>query len=142
VAITILWGAFVAGLRAGAAYNTWPLMDGSFLPDEAWNLQPAWLNFFENLALVQFTHRWFGPATLLLILTWVARRWRGADDRRKIWLRALATMSLVQVGLGLSTLLSHVQIVIAVAHQACAILLLTLMLINLRYFSDTRTIHK
>lgn len=140
IATTILWGAFVAGLRAGAAYNTWPLMDGSLLPDEAWNIQPAWLNMFENLALVQFTHRWLGPTTLLVVLAWVARCWRNADDNRKPWLRALAAMALAQVALGLSTLLSHVEIILAVAHQAGAIILLTLMLVNLHRIQFPKTL--
>jgi heme a synthase len=139
LAITILWGALTAGLRAGGAYNAWPLMDGAILPGAAWSLQPAWLNFFENTALVQFTHRWLGPATFLMILAWVARGWRGADEMRKRWLLALAVMSAIQVGLGLGTLLSRVQIIIAVTHQAGAILLLTLMLINLQSFYGRRT---
>ena len=136
---TIIWGAFVAGLRAGLAYNTWPLMDVSFLPPEAWNLQPQWINLLENTALVQFVHRWLAPTTLLMILAWVGRSWKNADASRKPWLKALGIMGITQVVLGLSTLLSHVQIVIAVAHQAGAIILLSLMLINLRYFYDTKT---
>lgn len=131
LSVTILWGALVAGLRAGGAYNTWPLMDGAFLPDAAFSLQPAWLNMFENTALVQFIHRWLGPTTMLLIFAWVVRCWRSADAEQKVWLRALAATSVVQVALGLGTLLSHVEIVVAVAHQAGAITLLTLLLVNL-----------
>lgn len=142
LATTIIWGAFVAGMRAGGSYNTWPLMDGSILPPEAFTLQPAWLNIFENTAFVQFIHRWLGPTTLLMVLAWVGRSWKKADIERKKWLGALAAMGLVQVGLGLSTLLSHVQIVLAVAHQAGAIILLSLMLINLRCFYDTTTSRK
>jgi heme a synthase len=139
LATTIVWGALVAGLRAGGAYNTWPLMDGSVLPDAAWSLTPAWLNVFANTALVQFVHRWLGPLTFATIVAWVARCWRGTDTNRKKWLFALGTMALVQVGLGIGTLLSHVQIAIAVTHQAGAITLLTLVLVNLRGFCGSRT---
>src|SRR5262249_30081263 len=57
LAVTMVWGAFVAGLHAGEAYNTWPLMEGDILPEAAWTLRPAWINALENLALVQFIHR-------------------------------------------------------------------------------------
>lgn len=134
---TILWGALVAGLRAGLAYNTWPLMDGSVLPPEAWDITPIWANFFGNTALAQFLHRWLGPTTMLAVLAWVARSWMGASAKRKVWLKALAGMAIIQVALGLTTLLTHVQIVIAVTHQAGAIVLLTLMLVNLRFFYGT-----
>lgn len=132
LAVTMIWGAFVAGLHAGEAYNTWPLMEGDVLPEAAWTLNPAWINAFENLALVQFIHRWLGPVTMLVILAWVVRRWRDADKRSRFWLKLLGGMALVQVALGISTLLMHAEIVLAVLHQAGAITLLTLLLINLQ----------
>jgi cytochrome c oxidase assembly protein subunit 15 len=130
--ITITWGAFVAGLHAGEAYNTWPLMDGEFLPSSAITLQPHWINVFENLAFVQFIHRWLGPLTMLAILAWVIRNLKSTDDKRTLrWFKALAGMSFVQVALGMATLMTHVNIVIATLHQGGAITLLSLMLINL-----------
>jgi cytochrome c oxidase assembly protein subunit 15 len=137
LATTIVWGAFVAGLRAGEVYNTWPLMDGSLLPGGVWSLQPAWQNIFANTALVQFAHRWLGPTTFFVILGWVARCWPSATPRQKPWLLALDAMAVTQVVLGIGTLLSHVWIVVAVAHQAGAITLLTLLLINLSSFYGT-----
>lgn len=142
LAITITWGAFVAGMRAGFAYNTWPLMDGSVLPPEAWSLQPLSANILGNMALVQFTHRWLGPATLVMILAWATRCWPSTSTRQKKWLAALAGMALAQVALGIATLLSHVEIAVAVAHQAGAMTLLTLLLINLRMFGETTRRHK
>ncbi len=132
VVVTMVWGAFTAGLHAGEAYNTWPLMDGEVLPNAAFTLNPTWINAFENLALVQFIHRWLGPTTMLVVLAWVARLWQKAkaDDRK--WIAALGGMTLVQVGLGLATLLSHAEIVLAVMHQAGAIALMTLILVNIQ----------
>lgn len=132
LAVTMIWGAFVAGLHAGEAYNTWPLMEGEVVPEAAWTLQPAWINAFENLALVQFIHRWLGPLTMLAIFGWIAQRWKSANTRDKIALKVLGVMAFVQVALGLSTLLSHVELILAVSHQAGAIALLTLLLINLK----------
>ncbi len=137
--ITMTWGAFVAGLHAGEAYNTWPLMEGEVLPQAALTILPKWLNIFENLALVQFIHRWLGPATMLVILAWVWRllarhaRESGHPVWFKIqWIYALGAMAVIQVALGLSALLTHVNIIIATTHQAGAIILLTLLLVNLK----------
>jgi len=127
--VTIVWGAFVAGLHAGEAYNTWPLMDGQIVPAAGFTIMPKYLNAFENLALVQFIHRWLGPATMLLILGWAWRMLKTGADKK--WIYALAAMALLQVGLGLGTLLSHANIVLATLHQAGAITLLTLLLVNL-----------
>ena len=135
LAATIFWGGLVAGGQAGLVYNTWPLMAGEWLPEAAGNMQPVWRNAFENAALVQFIHRWLGPLTVAVILTWVGRCW-GRSDRKPL-LAALAVMAVAQVGLGLATLLSHVQMVLAVLHQAGAITLLTLLLLNL--FSPRRS---
>jgi cytochrome c oxidase assembly protein subunit 15 len=132
LALTMLWGAFVAGLHAGEAYNTWPLMEGEVLPAAATTLQPLWINAFENLALVQFIHRWLGPVTMIVLLAWVWRRWKGADRASKRWLHALGGMAFLQVVLGIGTLMMHAETVIATLHQAGAITLLTLLLVNLQ----------
>lgn len=131
LALTMMWGAFVAGLQAGMVYNTWPLMADEFLPSIATSMRPLWRNAFENVALVQFIHRWMGPLTMILVLSWVGHCWKTVAPARKPALAALAVMATLQVGLGLATLLSQVQIQIAVLHQAGAITLLTLLLYNL-----------
>jgi len=135
VAVTIFWGALVAGIDAGLAYNTFPLMDGRMLPPEALSLTPAWLNLFENTAMVQFVHRWLGIATGVVVL---ALWWRGRQvaasgiDREAGLIGGLAAatgiMVLVQIGLGIATLLLYVPIPLAAAHQAGALILLTLLL--------------
>ena len=130
LAVTMTWGAFTAGLHAGETYNTWPLMEGQVLPSAAFTILPKWLNAFENLALVQFIHRSLGPLTALAILFWVWRLLQREDNRR--WPLALGGMALLQVALGITTLLAHAEIAIATLHQAGAIILLTLLLVNLR----------
>lgn len=129
--VTIVWGAFVAGMHAGLLDNTWPLMEGFLVPPTGLEMHPVWVNAIENPVLVQFVHRWLGPFTMLMVLSWVARCWPRVAPRHKGFLAALGGMALVQVGLGMSTLLSFVQIDVAVLHQAGAITLLTLLLINL-----------
>lgn len=130
LSLTIVWGAFVAGHKAGWAYNTFPLMDGALLPPEAWNLQPLWHNFFANTAMVQFCHRWLAVGTAALILAWAWRLWRAWQPRPLVW--ALGGMVILQVTLGISTLLLGVPVWLGALHQAGAILLLTAVILNLQ----------
>lgn len=129
-------GAFVAGLDAGMGYNTWPLMDGALIPDGLGAMQPGWRNLFENNLTVQFIHRMiaYGIVLYLAVLLWTQGRTGGFAGVHR-WLPRLGLMVLLQVGLGISTLLSHVAIDLAVAHQALAFLLAgatTLYLADLR----------
>ena len=139
LATTMVWGAFVAGLHAGEMYNTWPLMEGGIMPEAATTLLPAWHNAFENSAMVQFIHRWIGPVTMLVLLGWIGRCWRRVDAARRPGLAALGVMAVVQVCLGIGTLLSHAEIAIAVVHQAGAITLLSLLLFNLQRLCEKTT---
>ncbi|MBP7252259.1 MAG: COX15/CtaA family protein [Alphaproteobacteria bacterium] len=126
VALTIIWGAFVAGLKAGWVYNTFPLMDGALVPEAGWTLEPSWQNFFANTALVQFSHRILAMITGLIVWSWYWRLWRqGAASKITL---ALGGMVVVQIGLGIATLLSQVNIILGTLHQAGAIVLLTLLL--------------
>jgi heme a synthase len=128
VAVTVAWGAFVAGLDAGMIYNTWPLMGGHLVPEDMWFLDPAALNFVENHAGVQFTHRWLAILTGLVVLAlwWRATR---ADLSRRGHLIGHATgvMMVLQIALGIATLLSVVAIPLAAAHQAGALALIALL---------------
>ena len=126
-AVTMLWGAFVAGLDAGLAYNTFPLMDGRLLPAEAWNLIPAWINPFDNTALVQFTHRWLAITTGIVVLAlWV--RARNAPPTLRSTIGIAAVIVVAQVALGVATLLLEVPVALGAAHQAGALILLTALL--------------
>jgi cytochrome c oxidase assembly protein subunit 15 len=127
VALTMTWGAFVAGLDAGFAYNTWPLMEGRILPPEAFTLEPPWRNALDNTALVQFIHRWLAIATAAIALALAWRMGREEALRGHAWW--LAAAALGQVALGIATLLAAVPVALGAAHQAGALILLTLALL-------------
>jgi len=126
VALTILAGGFVAGLHAGLTYNTFPLMDGSFVPSGYAQLHPFPRNWFENIAAVQFDHRLLAMTTVAaVLLLWLAG-WRAALSRpARLALHALLAAAMLQFALGVATLLFVVPIALAAAHQAGAVLLLT-----------------
>lgn len=135
-AAVMVWGAFVAGLDAGLAYNTFPDMAGRWLPPEIANLTPLWLNAFENTAAVQFIHRWLALAAALVILAlcWRVRR-RDLLGPAHALAAALALAVAAQVGLGIATLLSGVALPLAAAHQGGAFVtlgVLTLLTLSLR----------
>lgn len=118
---TIFWGAYVAGLDAGLVYNEFPKMGNGLMPPEMWQLQPYWVNFFENIPAVQFTHRWIAIFSALVILSLTIH---GAKKNAGWQFHALGTLVIIQVILGITTLLSGVWLPLAVAHQATAALLL------------------
>jgi len=126
VALTIVAGGFVAGLKAGLTYNTFPLMDSSFVPAGYAQLQPFVLNWFENIAAVQFNHRLLAETTAAAIaLLWLVGLWCPLPRSPMLALHALSLAALLQFALGLATLLLVVPLPLAVAHQAGAVLLLT-----------------
>ena len=126
IVVTILSGGFVAGLKAGHAFNTFPLMGGQWIPQGYRVAEPFWLNFFETIPAVQFNHRWLAITTFVLVLLFALRAWR--DDAMRMYRAAvgiLAMLALIQVSLGISTLVLHVPVVLAAAHQGAALALLT-----------------
>ena len=127
--ITILWGVFVAGLDAGLIYNEFPLMGGQVVPPEGFFLSPAWRNFVDNHAMVQFTHRMLAVTTFLIVVAYAVRGLNMAWPRRVRRNAVLILiMMIVQVSLGVATLLSGVMIPLAAAHQAGALTVLALLL--------------
>ncbi len=126
VAATIAAGGFTAGLRAGMIYNSFPLMGGRLVPSDYAALAPFWRNWFENPASVQFDHRVLAMTTVLaVLLLWAAGMRRSLASPARAALTALLAAALIQVALGVSTLLFVVPIPLAAAHQAGAMLLLT-----------------
>ncbi len=120
----VLTGGFVAGIRAGFAYNTFPLMNGQLVPAEIMRLEPWWRNFFYNMATVQFDHRlvaWL-LAFAVPVLWWKVRRSPLAPPRARVGANLLLAMVGVQIALGILTLLHVVPLPLAVAHQAGALL--------------------
>ena len=129
--VTAISGAFVAGLRAGKIYNTFPMMGARLVPAEYGQLTPFWTNLFENPAAVQFDHRLLATATVVLVVVlWLALR-RTADARLAGRLRLLGSVALLQAALGISALLTAVPVWLGVAHQGGALLLLTAALLAL-----------
>ena len=124
----IYLGALVAGLRAGYAYNTWPLIDGAFIPNAArlFFTTPLWRNFFENTLTVQFDHRMLAYAILVCALL---HAFDVSHVVKKGWLVTsaftLAGAVIVQAALGIATLLLRVPLDLALMHQAMAMFVLT-----------------
>ncbi|MBI3446223.1 MAG: COX15/CtaA family protein [Magnetospirillum sp.] len=126
VVVTLLFGGLVAGLKAGLIYNTWPLMDGHLIPGD---LFPGGLiGLFEDIKTVQFAHRCLAELTLVIALyTWFRARSRlGVSTPAAI--HAVGAMAVLQVALGIGTLVLVVPVWLASAHQMGAMLLLTLCL--------------
>ncbi len=126
VFITIISGGFVAGLDAGFAYNTFPLMDGQLIPAGLFDMKPISVNFFENITTVQFDHRILAETLFLgIVVFWLWVRGKGLTARARTSCNLLLAAVCVQVALGISTLLLVVPVALAAAHQANAVVLLT-----------------
>ncbi|MFO1352042.1 MAG: COX15/CtaA family protein [Gammaproteobacteria bacterium] len=129
ILLTMAAGGFVAGLKAGKIYNTFPLMGDYFTPPNLFALDPWWLNFFENPATAQLDHRLLAMAILLIVvLLWFAARRSTAAHSRRAGFHWLLAVAVAQVALGIATLLQSVPVALAAAHQAGALVLLTVAL--------------
>ena len=124
--LMILSGGLVAGTRAGYAYPTWPLMGDSFIPAGLYSMSPAWLSAFENITTIQFNHRMFAYfiAVFLVVFSVVALR-KKLSNKVRIGIYSMLFLLLLQITLGISTLIFYVPIAIAAAHQIGAVALLT-----------------
>jgi cytochrome c oxidase assembly protein subunit 15 len=123
---TMLSGALVAGLDAGLAYNTFPLMAGRIVPDGYFALGATLANMFENIAAVQFNHRVLATLTALAALGFgLAARGVTNNPRLGRAILYVPAAAAIQYGLGILTLLNHVPVGLGVAHQAMAVVLLT-----------------
>ena len=131
--LQIYFGALVAGLRAGRVFNTWPEIDGALIPSAArlFFEEPWWRNLFDNVLTVQFEHRMTAYALLMLAIWHAVDAVRSRADKAVIngalWMVAAIT---VQAMLGILTLLHQVPIDLALAHQAMAIVVLTLAVLQ------------
>jgi len=120
-----LTGGLVAGIRAGFAYNTFPLMNGRVVPPEIMMLEPWWRNPFWNMATVQFDHRLLAwtLAVVIPMVWWKLERKSGLSRRARLGAHVLLGMLIVQIGLGIATLVNVVPLHLAALHQAGAVLL-------------------
>jgi heme a synthase len=130
VFVMVLSGGLVAGIRAGFAYNTFPLMNGHIVPPEFLMLHPAWTNFFWNMATVQFDHRLLALVVVVvtLLLWWRLRVTPRLPSRAAMGGNALLGMLSLQIALGVATLVYVVPLPVAALHQAGALLTFALAL--------------
>lgn len=121
--VQLLWGAFTAGLNAGYIYNTFPTMNGEWLPQNVWALQPAMLNLVENPGTVQWMHRLIGTVLGVLVLwLWYRTQNSGVSGATQKIVHLLLIIILLQYALGVFTVIYHVPLALGVAHQAVALL--------------------
>jgi heme a synthase len=128
--LQIYLGALVAGLDAGLVFNTWPLIDGAFVPspERLWFLQPAWRNLFENTLTVQFNHRMLAYLIWALATLHVCDAWRARVGFGGAL--TLAGVITLQATLGIVTLLHQAPLPLALAHQVLAILVFSVAVIH------------
>jgi cytochrome c oxidase assembly protein subunit 15 len=140
--VQLYLGALVAGLRAGLAYNTWPLIDGRFIPHgrDLFFADPFWVNFIENALTVQFTHRMAAYVLVLLVLAHVLDVWRtpARGEGTSGWALALLLAMIGQTALGVFTLIYHVPIVVALLHQGGALVVLTIAVLHAERLTPRR----
>jgi cytochrome c oxidase assembly protein subunit 15 len=132
--LQILLGALVAGIDAGRGFTDWPLMAGGFLPPDPFWMEPLWRNFFENAGLVQFIHRMGGYLLLAvgLLLWW---RSRGSPHpRTRAAGNMMAAMLLLQVVIGIVTVMHSAPLALALLHQLGAVALWA-MILRLRFLA-------
>ncbi len=132
ILITVSSGGFVAGLKAGLIFNTFPKMGDFWIPPGILSLSPVYMNFFENLVTVQFDHRILAITTATLVfIYWVKSQFVPFKRCTLLTFNWLLAAIGFQVFLGITTLLNGVPVVLGAMHQAGALILITFMVINL-----------
>ena len=126
--VQILIGALVAGIDAGRMYTGWPTMGGEWIPAEIWDASLGWRNFFENPALVQFTHRMAGYLLAVFALVVWLRARRSPHPVTRGAFTAMIVMAAAQVGLGIMNVLHASPLPLALSHQVGAIALFALII--------------
>ena len=117
VFVMILSGGLVAGTRAGYAYSTWPLMGDSFIPVGLYTMQPAWLSAFENITTIQFNHRMLAYLIAFAVFGFVYKAIKLKVSGYLRWsVFALLALLLIQISLGISTIIFYVPVAVAAAH--------------------------
>jgi cytochrome c oxidase assembly protein subunit 15 len=122
VYVQMLLGAIVAGLHAGLIYNTWPSMNGHIFPEDSFALHPWWRNFFENPGLAQFDHRLVAYIVAVASTAfWFVAHRGGFDNGVRASSSTLVAIVLLQIVLGIATLLNMAPLALAAFHQAAAV---------------------
>jgi cytochrome c oxidase assembly protein subunit 15 len=141
VIFTMVSGGFVAGLKAGLIYNTFPLMGDSLIAPGVYAMTPWYLAMLEDSITVQFNHRLIALTTFFIIIGLYVYHLRlNLPSRTKILFNLLIIASVIQVGLGITTLLLRVPVAVAAGHQAGAMILLTTLLLLLHHLKSTESL--
>ena len=125
IGLMIVSGGFMAGTKAGHIYNTFPKMGNTWFPDQIFAMTPLWKNFFENTVTIQFQHRYLALFTFVLIVGFYAYMRQTPSRSLKNAINLFLVLAILQVVLGILTLLLGVPVLPAVLHQGTAILLLS-----------------
>ncbi len=124
VTLQIIYGAFVAGLHAGKMYNTYPLMNGNLIPEGLFYLDPDWINFFDNPVMIQFIHRMLAAIIVLFtFFIWFKWKYFQLNEKQKRGIKFFSIALGIQFLLGVFTLLTGVDITLALLHQGSAFML-------------------
>ena len=144
VFVMVLTGALVAGIHAGSAYNTWPTMNGDFMPPGLWVIDPWWVNLVNNITLVQLDHRLlaYAIAVVAFTLAWRVLTDRSSDAKERRWAWALAIAVALQVAAGITTLVMHVPLPLAALHQSGALIVFTCALGLLHALTRTEELQR
>ena len=141
VVFTMVSGGFVAGLKAGLIYNTFPLMGDSLVAPGVYALQPWYLAMLDDAITVQFNHRLIALTTFFLVVGIYLYQLRlNLPSRTKMLFNLVLVASIAQVILGITTLLLRVPVPIAASHQAAALVLLTTLLLLLHHLKSTKPV--
>ena len=121
--LQVLLGALVAGIDAGRAFPTWPLMGSGFFPPDPFQLSPVWRNFFEDAGLVQFMHRMSGYLLFgFAVFVWLKAR-RSPNTKTRFGFNVIFALMVVQMLIGIATVMYSAPVQIAIIHQFMAVLL-------------------
>jgi cytochrome c oxidase assembly protein subunit 15 len=136
LALQLMYGAYVAGLDAGFAYNSWPKMGDEWFPSAAPMMRPWLANLVDNPILVQFIHRWLAWGVALAVAALAASAWTRGRRSHAV---AVGVAVALQISLGIATLLSGVRIPVAAAHQGMAVILLATILTTAHRLGERST---
>lgn len=132
--LQIASGAFVAGLHAGLVYNTFPLMDGQLIPAGLFTMKPWYLNVFENITMVQFIHRSLGIINFVNLLAYCYKIFK-LEGLQKIAV-ILSGFIIIQLTLGILTLIYQAPLFLSLMHQGVAIILLITIITSLKNLKE------
>jgi len=136
--IQIIYGAFVAGLNAGIGFNTWPKMNGEWIPQAVYYLEPLWKNFIESPYGIQFVHRVLALIIVaFVIFIWIKAKKTELEENQKSSLNLIISLVIFQTILGILTLVLKVPLSLALLHQLGAFFLLMSVVYSLFIFTKS-----